>query len=113
MHELSLAENILTIVEDTASQNACRRVKEIHLVIGALAGVEIEALRFCLDAVLKGSIAEGARVVIDILPGQGYCFSCGQTVAIAAHFDPCPRCGSYQVQATGGRDLRVQELLAE
>lgn len=113
MHEMSLAEGILQIVEDAAAQQGFQRVTEITLEIGALSGVEVEALSFCMDVVLKGGVADGARVVLDRQPGQGYCLGCGQQVEIAALYDACPRCGSYQVQATGGTEMRVKDLLVE
>jgi hydrogenase nickel incorporation protein HypA/HybF len=113
MHEMSLAEGILQIVEDTAAQQGFARVAEVRLEIGALSGVEVEALNFCLDVVLKGSVAEDARVVMEKLPGQGYCLNCGKTVAIQALYDACPECGGYQVQVTGGTEMRVKDLLVE
>lgn len=113
MHEMSLAEGILQIAEDSAAREGFERVKEIRLEIGALAGVEVDALRFCLDVVLKGSLANGARVALETLPGRGWCLACGGEVEIAALYDPCPRCGGYQVQATGGTELRVKDLLVD
>ena len=113
MHEMSLAEGILQIVEDTAARQGFKKVTEVRLEIGVLSGVEVEALAFCLDVVLKGSVAEGARVVMEKLPGQGYCLNCCKTVAIEALYDACPECGSYQVQATGGTEMRVKDLLVE
>ena len=113
MHEMSLAEGILQIVEDAAGNQGFRRVTEVRLEIGALSGVEPEALTFCLDVVLRGSVADSARVELERLPGQGFCLACGETVAVAALYDACPKCGSYQVQATGGTEMRVKDLLVE
>lgn len=113
MHEMSLAEGILQIVEDAARSQGFGRVKEIRLEIGALAGVEVEALRFCLEVVLRGSVAEGARLGLERLPGRGLCLACGETVVIDALYEACPRCGAYQVQATGGTEMRVKDLLVE
>lgn len=113
MHEMSLAEGILQIVESAAAQQGFQRVTEVRLEIGALSGVEVEALSFCMDVVLKGSVAEGARLKLERLPGQGYCLGCGETVEIQALYDACPKCGSYQVQATGGTEMRVKDLLVE
>jgi hydrogenase nickel incorporation protein HypA/HybF len=110
---MSLAEGILQIVEDAVRDRDVVRVTEIRLEIGALAGVEVDALSFCLDVVLKGSVAADARVVLDIAPGVGWCLGCGQSVTIAALFDACPLCGGYQVQATGGTAMRVKDLLVE
>jgi hydrogenase nickel incorporation protein HypA/HybF len=113
MHEMSLAESILAIVEDAARRQGFSRVKELRLEIGALAGVEVGALTFCLDAVLKNSLAEGAKVELETLPGRGWCMVCADTVPIAALLDACPRCGGYQVQATAGTEMRVKDLLVE
>jgi hydrogenase nickel incorporation protein HypA/HybF len=113
MHEMSLAESILQIVEDAAQNGGFSRVKALRLEIGALAGVETEALRFCLEVILRDGVADGARVEIERLPGQGWCMQCGDTVPIAALFDACPRCGGHQVQATGGTEMRVKDLLVE
>ena len=51
MHEMSLAEGIIQLVEDAARADGCNKVKVIWLEIGQLAAVEKEALRFCFDAV--------------------------------------------------------------
>lgn len=113
MHEMSLAEGILQIVEDTAGAQGFKRVTQVRLEIGALAGVEVEALAFCLDLVLKGSLAEGAEVRLDRLPGEGWCLDCSERVEIGALYDPCPRCGGYRVQPTGGTQMRVKDLLVD
>jgi hydrogenase nickel incorporation protein HypA/HybF len=68
MHEMSLAESILQIVEETAARQDFRRVTEVRLEIGALSGVEVDALSFCLDVVLKGSVADGARIELERVP---------------------------------------------
>ncbi len=113
MHEMSLAEDLLALVEQAANAQGFRRVREINLEIGALAGVETEALAFCLESVLKGSLAEGARVNFTAVPGEGWCLECAAKVPIAALYAPCPRCGGYQVQATSGFEMRVKDLLVE
>lgn len=113
MHEMSLAESILHIIEEAAHSQGFAKVKEVRLEIGALAGVEVEALRFCLDVVLKSSVADGARLELEAMPGQGWCLGCGQSVSIAVLYDACPLCGGYQVQATGGTEMRVKDLLVE
>ncbi len=113
MHEMALAEGILQIIEDAAAQQGFKRVTEVRLEIGVLAGVEVEALSFCLDMVLKESVAEGARLELEKISGQGYCLGCGETVPVNALYEACPKCGSYQVQATGGTEMRVKDLLVE
>ncbi|MGB4673713.1 MAG: hydrogenase maturation nickel metallochaperone HypA [Azovibrio sp.] len=113
MHEMSLAEGILQQVEDTARREGARQVRTVVLEIGALASIEVEALRFCFDAVTRNSLAAGATLEIQTLPGAGWCLPCGATVPITELYDPCPRCGSYQVQATAGTQMRIKEIEIE
>ncbi len=110
MHEMSIAESVLGIVEDTARREGFTRVAEVRLEIGRLAAVETEALRFCFDAVVRGSLAEGARLAIDETPGSAWCFACCSTVPLEARTDACPKCGGFRLQVTGGTDMRVKDI---
>ncbi|ADE12650.1 hydrogenase maturation nickel metallochaperone HypA [Sideroxydans lithotrophicus] len=113
MHEMSLAEGVLQIIEDSAKEQSFSRVKTVWLEIGQLAGVEVEAMRFCFDAVVRDSIAQDAKLEIIETPGQAWCLHCAEVVHVQALFDACPKCGSYQVQVTGGNEMRVKELDVE
>lgn len=113
MHEMSLAEGIRGIVEDAAEKGSFRRVKSVVLEIGALSSVEVEALRFCFDVVMRDTVAAEATMEVVAVPGAGWCMQCSAKVPIDRLHDPCPRCGSYQVQATAGTEMRVLELEVE
>ncbi len=113
MHEMSLAEGIRGIVEQAAAEGGFARVKSVVLEIGALSTVEVESLRFCFDVVMRDTVADGAAMEVVDVAGAGWCMQCSETVPIAALYDPCPRCGSYQVQATAGTEMRVRELEVE
>jgi hydrogenase nickel incorporation protein HypA/HybF len=110
MHEMSIAESVLAIVADTARRGGLAHVSAVRLEIGALAAVETRSLRFCFDSVTRGSVAEGARLVIDELPGAAWCFGCSAPVAIAARTDDCPQCGGARLQVTGGTEMRVKDI---
>lgn len=113
MHEMSLAEGVLQLVEETAERENARRVKVVVLEIGRLSSVEPEALRFCFESVTHGSLAQGAALEIVDVPGVGRCLSCGETVQMEALYSACPKCGSHQVQATAGTEMRVREIEIE
>lgn len=114
MHEMSLAEGVITVIEDTlAAQPGAARgevVRRVRLEVGRLAAVELDALRFAFDVVKRGSVAGDAALEVIELPGAAWCLPCGDTVAIGRRGDPCPRCGSHQVQVTGGDELRVKDI---
>jgi hydrogenase nickel incorporation protein HypA/HybF len=64
MHEMSLTQGVLEIIESASHREGFSRVRTVWLEIGTLAAVEPEALRFCFDVVTRGSCAEGARLEI-------------------------------------------------
>jgi len=113
MHEMSLAEGIVQLVEDAAHADGCTRVKAVWLEIGQLAAVEKEALRFCFDAVTRDGIVEGARLEIVETAGQAWCSKCECNVVVTALYEACPICGNYQIQVTGGNEMRVKEFEVE
>lgn len=113
MHEMALAESVLGIVEDYARSARAQRVRTVRLEIGRLANVEVEAIRFCFDAVTRGSVANSAILEIEEVPGTGWCMRCAEEIPLAALADACPRCGAYQVAVTGGTEMKVKELEVE
>ncbi len=110
MHEMSLCESIRQIIEEQAESQPFTRVARVALDVGAFSGVEVEALRFGFDVVMKGSVAEDAQLEIHYQKGQGWCLPCAREVEIAQRYDACPHCGSYQLQVTGGENLNIREL---
>ena len=113
MHEMSLAEGVLQLVEDTARRENAQRVKLVVLEIGRLSSVQPDALRFCFDAVMRGGIARDAALEIVDVPGAGWCMQCAATVPMQELYGACPTCGSHQVQPTGGTEMRVKEIEIE
>ena len=113
MHEMSLSEGVLQILEDNARSQGFERVKTVWLEIGDLSGVEVDAMRFSFDVVTRGTLADEARLEIVEVPGRAWCMQCAGTVSVKQRFDACPECGSYQLQVTGGEEMRIRELEVE
>jgi len=110
VHEMSICEGIVDVLEAQAVSQNFRQVEKIRLEIGPLSGVEIEALRFCFDAVTRGTLAQDAALEIIETRGEAWCLKCAKTVVVNQRFDACPDCGSYQLQVTGGDELRIKDL---
>jgi hydrogenase nickel incorporation protein HypA/HybF len=113
MHEVSLIETVIALVEQERTRHDFARVTMIRLRVGALAYAEPQALRFCFDAVATGTIAQGARLEIDVVPGEGRCADCGSAVPLTERFGACPLCAGDRVEMTGGDGLRVSEMEVE
>ena len=113
MHEMALAEGVLQLIEDAARRDSFVRVKTVWLEIGQMSSVEPEALAFCFDAVTRGTLAEGSRLEFVTVPGSGWCMQCSASVPMTELYAACPRCGGYQLQVSGGTEMRVKELEVE
>jgi hydrogenase nickel incorporation protein HypA/HybF len=113
VHEISLVESVVALIEDERRKQAFSRVRAIRLKVGTLGHAEPEALRFCFDAVTSGTIADGARLEIETVPGAGWCSRCHQTVPLEERFASCPLCGNVHVRMTAGDELRVAEMEVE
>lgn len=113
MHEMSLCESIVQIIEDNARNQGFSRVRTVWLEIGELSGVEMEAMRFGFEVISRDTMADGARLEIVELPGLAWCMQCQKTVPTHRRFDPCPECGGFQLQVTGGDEMRIKELEVE
>jgi hydrogenase nickel incorporation protein HypA/HybF len=107
VHELSLAEGILQIVEGAAVSERFARVATLRLEAGRLAGVDVGALRFALETLAPGTALEGVELEIEQPEGRATCIECAEHVVITARGDACPSCGGYGLHVTGGTELRV------
>lgn len=111
MHEASLAGGVLRLVEQAAARERFRRVGMLRLEVGALAGVEVRALRFALEAIAPGTCLEGARLEIDEPAAPAWCLGCNASVTIGSRTEDCPRCGGARLHPTGGTELRILDLI--
>lgn len=110
MHEMSLTQGIIEICEEHAAH---KKVLSLEVEIGELSGVVAEALEFCFDACSRGTRLEHAKLHISKTPGSGYCHNCKAETAMPTLFDPCSRCGGYQVTITSGKEMRVLSIEVE
>jgi len=70
LHEFSLALEICRIAEDQVGAAALSRVREVGVTVGRDSGVEPDSLEFCLDVLLGEPPFRGARVTMEMVPGE-------------------------------------------
>lgn len=110
MHELSLCENILDVLEQQAKEQHFQTVKTVCLEIGKLSCVEQNALHFSFSAVMSGTLAASATLKIIEVDGKAWCEHCQQSVKIDHRYDECPHCGMYSLEIEDGEQMRIKEL---
>ena len=113
MHEFSIAVNIVEIATENAKKENASVVKEIEIEVGELSGVVIDALEFCMEAAVKESILEGAKINLIHMAGRARCRNCSHEFGIVDFYSVCPKCNSPAPEITGGKELRVKSLMVE
>tara|TARA_R110001592_G_scaffold71444_2_gene218443 strand:- start:9389 stop:9730 length:342 start_codon:yes stop_codon:yes gene_type:complete len=113
MHELSLAEAMLDIIKDQAKQDDFTRVTKVVLEVGTLSHVEADAMSFCFDAVVAGTLVEGSSLQIVHISATGKCPQCHKISDIQNLYDPCTHCGKFGLELTDGDQLRIRHLEVE
>lgn len=106
MHEMALTQSL---VEAVCEHAAGRRVHSVKLEVGALCAVVPDAMAFCFELATEGTVAEGARLDVDILAGAARCRSCDARFELTDPILLCP-CGSADVEVLAGRDLRILSM---
>jgi hydrogenase nickel insertion protein HypA len=76
MHELSIAQDLITTVLGVAEQNDAKQVTRAIVEIGALSGVEPDALTLAWEVVRQGTIAKDSPLEIEHKPLVARCPRC-------------------------------------
>ncbi len=111
MHELSIAQSIMSIAENAAPESAV--ITAVNLQIGELSGIEIEALKFALSIIKEHTILTKAEVHIETVEGEAQCNICNTIFPLHAYGTSCPYCGSYSMTILKGKEMRILNLIVE
>ena len=111
MHELSIAIEILDIVEKEAIKNGAAVVRQVNLRVGDLSGVETESLTFSFDAV-KGEkeLTRDAVLAVKRLPVKIRCTPCDAVFNGTGHMVICPQCEGFDTELLQGEELEIADI---
>jgi hydrogenase nickel incorporation protein HypA/HybF len=113
MHELSIAQSMLGIIEQESAPFKKAKVKVVKLRIGKFSGVVPDALKFAFEAISKGGVAEGAFLDIEEVPISIKCNICKEVYIAEDPFMICPHCDGLDVEMVSGKELEIKELEIE
>ncbi|MCK4574560.1 MAG: hydrogenase maturation nickel metallochaperone HypA [candidate division Zixibacteria bacterium] len=105
MHELAIAESIVKTVHNEIEKNGLGRVVAVGMRIGALTDVVPDALEFGFEAIIRDTVLDGAKIVIESIPIQGRCRSCGGEFEVMDFAFICPDCHSREIELIRGNEL--------
>jgi hydrogenase nickel incorporation protein HypA/HybF len=110
MDEHELANQVLSAVDDAAYRNSATRVATVHLAIGGRRVLDVDRLQSLFAAAARGTVAEGARLAVTILPVRHRCRNCGNDFEGAGKDSPCPRCAHPHTEMIGGEELQLLHM---
>ena len=116
MHELSLCQSAIELIEKQVGGHDVKRVRAVWFEAGAAASIEEIALRFAFDCVSKGTLLEGAQVHFNLLPAKAWCWNCEKMVEIQSYGEPCPDCEGIQLNlddASSDMAFKVKQIEVE
>ncbi|SEF77048.1 hydrogenase nickel incorporation protein HypA/HybF [Caloramator fervidus] len=113
MHELAITEGIIKIASEVAEKNKAKKVLNIKIKCGDFSGVVPSLIQEYFDIVSKGTIVEGAKLIIDRVPIRIYCFECQSESEIQRSQICCPKCGAYKYKMISGKEFFVESLEVE
>ena len=106
MHEMSLVRSVVSIVTEEAEAAGAAKVTKVHIVLG-------ESL---FQFLARGTVAEGARVVLHTRPYMVRCNACGNEfhlIPIDKRTWTCPECGKYKdYQLVSGMEFYISKIEA-
>src|ERR1700757_2063784 len=104
MDERELANRVLEIVDDTAYRISARRILGIHLAVGGRRSFNLDLLHTVFSDVSHGTVAEGARLFVEVLPLRHHCQNCGTNFDASNSEASCPACNHPHTQIIGGEE---------
>jgi hydrogenase nickel incorporation protein HypA/HybF len=111
VHELSLVASLFETLEAQAKSHGAARVTLVKLQIGELAGVVPELLESAFEMYRRGTIADDARLEIELVAVRFRCRACGGEAFLEGA--ACAACGARDPEIVAGRDLVLERLEVE
>ena len=110
MHEMSLCQNMMKIIEQECEKQDVSQVTDLWLEIGVLSCVEKSSLEFCFEIICRGTVADGCKLHFIDVPAQAWCWQCSTMVELSTTQASCPHCGGTHFQMQQGNELRIKEM---
>jgi hydrogenase nickel incorporation protein HypA/HybF len=111
MHELSIAQSIVEVVEAKALENRARQVNSVRLLIGDGSGIAAEPLIFSFEMIASMEpLLSGAKLVIERVPHRARCRKCPTEFTIPDFVTLCPACQGWDCAVISGTELQILEM---
>lgn len=116
-----MMERLLRVVLSEARKHSAEEILEVGLAVGELTFLNPEQLRFAFGVLSEGTLAERAKLRIDVITTSISCSQCGYCGSIsyegpedhlgyAAALVKCKVCGGRDLRIISGRECTIRNL---
>ena len=113
MHEMSLVEGLLRVVQDEMRTHPESHVQTVRVRVGRLRQVEPSMLEFCYEAAVRETSLAGSHLEIQQEEATARCDVCSLQFAVEEHWFECPRCHSSDVRLLTGDEVLLTSIVME
>ncbi len=106
MHEVSLAQNLISLLrEELADRDDVSTVESVRVQVGELSCVVVESFRFAFDIVTEETEFAETELEVEEQPVKIGCKDCDAEASIEPGQLTCPECGSRNTRVIEGDDF--------
>jgi len=113
MHEMGIANSVLEAVRTEMGLHPGTYPRKVGVRIGEMAAIDQDALRFCFEAIVRGTDRESLELEIEVCPRRHRCRVCGHEFIVRDYDSRCPQCASPQTTCISGDELELAYLEVE
>ncbi len=115
MHEYSIVQSLLDIIDQNAAKHGAKKVNKVVVKIGVLSGVEPHLLQIAFDTFKENTICHEADMQLIVQPIVARCKRCEKITEFDKNeiFFECGKCGSAELDIIDGEDMILQSLEME
>jgi len=110
MHELSIAYEINSIIDQYVKAEQKKFIKSVRIKIGKLQNILPDSLIFCFETISASGNSPGPKLEIEQVPITVECNKCGSVSEIEGFAFNCINCGDTDIKVITGNELFVKEI---
>ncbi len=110
MHEMSIAQSIISFVDETLAKEKYQRLQEVVVEIGELVAVVPDSLEFCYAAITENTKYHNSKLTIHVLPLLGKCRTCHAESKVERFDFVCSNCKGRDLDIIQGQELNISHL---
>ncbi len=110
MHEFSVVQSLLDLIENNAQDNNAKSVSKVVIKIGKLSGIEPHLLKIAFDTFKEKTICENAELEMIIQDVIAKCEDCNKEFKVENNNFICPECQSFNLKIIDGEDMYLMSL---